>query len=58
MGPNEETTCATCAYLITDEGEPFYCAMQDLYTFVEPTDKACHEHTEARRKDKSQPISK
>lgn len=58
MGPNEETTCATCAYLITDEGEPFYCAMQDLYTVVEPTDKACHEHTEARRKDKSQPISK
>lgn len=47
MGSNEETTCATCAYLITDEGEP----MQDLYVFVEPTDKACREHTEARKKE-------
>lgn len=42
--------CATCAYLITDEGEPFYCAAQDLYTFVEPTDKACSEYTIAIKK--------
>lgn len=36
-------TCQDCAYIVTDEGEPYYCAMKDLYTFVGKDDVACSE---------------
>ena len=38
--------CGDCVYLIKDEGKPYYCAIRDLYTFCEETDKACEEWVE------------
>lgn len=26
-------TCGDCLFLVKDEGEPYYCAVRDLYTF-------------------------
>lgn len=42
--------CGNCAYFITDEGEPYYCAIKDLYTFCKPSDKACWEFTLSKEK--------
>ncbi len=39
--PLEPKTCGSCAYCITEEGAPFYCAVQELYTFVKLNDNAC-----------------
>ncbi len=36
--------CGSCAYCITEEGDPYYCAMQDLYTFVKVSDDACRDY--------------
>ena len=44
-------TCGSCAYCITEEGEPFYCAMQDLYTFVKLSDKACPDYILTKKAD-------
>lgn len=33
--------CGSCAYLVTEEGEPYYCAIKDLYTEARADDKAC-----------------
>ena len=35
--------CGNCLWLVKDEGKPYYCAIKDLYTLREPTDKACEE---------------
>jgi len=37
-------TCATCRWLITSEGEPYYCLMYDLYTTRSLSDPACSDH--------------
>lgn len=37
-------TCATCRWLITSEGEPYYCALRDLYTLRKPSSPACPDH--------------
>lgn len=51
-------TCCSCAYCITEEGEPYYCAMQDLYTFVKLNDAACPDFVSKERGDlKCQPHS-
>lgn len=42
--------CGNCAYLVTKEGEPYYCAIKDLYTFRKPGDKACREFTLSKKK--------
>ena len=34
-------TCVNCIYCVTDDGEPYYCAIKDLYTFVETGQTAC-----------------
>lgn len=56
--PQKPKTCGSCAYCITEEGEPFYCAMQDLYTFVKLNDAACLDFVSKERGDlKCQPHS-
>ena len=35
--------CGNCAFLITEDGEPYYCAIRDLYTLREANEKACGE---------------
>lgn len=40
---NKVKTCGNCVFLVMDEGEPFYCAIRDLYTFRASEDKACDE---------------
>ncbi len=35
--------CGDCVFLITEDGEPYYCAIRDLYTLREASDKACGE---------------
>ena len=37
-------SCATCAYLITSDGMPYYCAARDLYYFRKPSDTACEDY--------------
>lgn len=41
-----ECNCGNCVYLIKDDGEPYYCAIQDLYTFRKAEDTACQEWSE------------
>lgn len=36
--------CGHCAYLVSNEGEPYYCSMKDLYTFVGIDDVACPDY--------------
>ena len=38
-----DNKCGDCAFLITEDGEPYYCAIRDLYTLREASDKACGE---------------
>lgn len=33
--------CGECLFFIEDEGEPFYCAILDLYTVREKDDPGC-----------------
>ena len=33
--------CGDCIFLVEDEGEPFYCAILDLYTVREKNDPGC-----------------
>ena len=40
---NTAKTCADCAHLISEDGQPIYCAMRDLYTFVDLDDPACED---------------
>lgn len=47
--PQKPKTCGSCDYCITEEGEPFYCAMQDLYTFVKLSDKACPDYIPTKK---------
>lgn len=42
----QEHTCGECASLIREDGEPYYCAIRDLYTLREDTDLACDDWTE------------
>ena len=42
--------CGSCAYLITEEGEPYYCAIKDPYTFVKADDNVCWEFTLPKEK--------
>lgn len=42
--------CGNCAYLVTEEGEPYYCAIKDLYAFRKPSDNACWEFTLPKEK--------
>ena len=40
----QETTsrrCSDCLYCVKDEGEPYYCAIRDLFYFVDADDEAC-----------------
>ena len=35
-------TCGNCVFMLDDkDGSAPYCAIKDLYTDVQPTDKAC-----------------
>lgn len=43
--------CSSCVYLVTQEGEPYYCTIKDLYTFRKPSDKACWEFTLPKEKE-------
>ena len=47
--PQKPKTCGSCVYCITEEGEPYYCAMQDLYTFVKVSDDACRDYTPMKK---------
>ena len=38
-----EPKCGNCVYLVTEEGEPYYCAIRDLYTFRDMDDEACED---------------
>lgn len=33
--------CGACIYCVKDDGEPYYCAIRDLYYFVNENDKPC-----------------
>ena len=35
--------CGDCAFLITEDDEPYYCAIRDLYTLRNASDIACGE---------------
>lgn len=37
---NRHNRCGDCSCFITEEGEPYYCAAKDLYTFVKADDRA------------------
>jgi len=39
--------CGNCNWLVTADGEPYYCALRDLYTFRDKQDEACEEFLEA-----------
>lgn len=39
-----ESKCGKCVYLIKEDGEPYYCAIKDLYTFRKEEDNACDEY--------------
>ena len=42
------TTCGTCAWMMDDgDGSSPYCAIQDLYSDVDPDDRACGDWTAA-----------
>ena len=46
--------CGNCIFFIEDEGEPFYCAIRDLYTIREKDDPGCEEwrqNNDERRQD-------
>ena len=45
--------CGDCAYLITSDGEPYYCAMRDLYYFCEADDVACEDFVRSDSNDSS-----
>lgn len=36
-----DNKCGDCAFLITEDGEPYYCAIRDLYTCRKVDDAAC-----------------
>ena len=38
--------CGNCQWLVTADGEPYYCALRDLYTFRDVQDNACSEYVE------------
>ncbi len=38
-----DNKCGDCTFLITEDGEPYYCAIRDLYTLRNVSDKACGE---------------
>jgi hypothetical protein len=40
---NADNKCGDCAFLITEDGEPYYCAIRDLYTLREASNEACGE---------------
>ena len=43
-----EKTCGNCVYMLyDDDGSMPYCAIQDLYTDVDPKDRACESWTAA-----------
>ena len=33
--------CSDCLYCVKDEGEPYYCAIRDLFYFVDADSEAC-----------------
>ena len=39
--------CGNCQWLVTADGEPYYCAIKDLYTFRDKQDEACEDFLEA-----------
>lgn len=43
--------CDNCVYCIKDEGEPYYCAIQDLFTWVKATDEACEDAVVMKNKE-------
>lgn len=47
--PQKPKMCGSCAYCITEEGKPYYCAMQNLYTFVRLSDNACPDYTPTKK---------
>lgn len=38
-----EQTCGDCIYCVKSEGKPYYCAIKDLYHFVDANKMACEE---------------
>ena len=41
-------TCGNCQYILyDDDGSAPYCAIQDLYSDVDPDDRACGDWTAA-----------
>lgn len=39
----DKNTCGNCCFCIKEEGEPYFCALRDLYYLVRAEDKACEE---------------
>ena len=33
--------CGNCSFLVRTDGEPYYCAVRDLYSFRKENDRAC-----------------
>ena len=40
---NNKKTCGECLWLHTTDGTPYYCLIQDLYTFRTKSSVACSE---------------
>ena len=39
--------CGNCQWLVTADGEPYYCAIKDLYTIKDKQDEGCEDFLEA-----------
>lgn len=47
--------CGNCVYMLDDgDGSKPYCAIQDLYTDVDPTDRACDAWVASGKVDQKQ----
>lgn len=49
---DNKKTCGECLWLHTTDGTPYYCLIQDLYTFRTKSSVACSEWEEINSKDK------
>ena len=51
-------TCGNCVFMLDDkDGSNPYCAIKDLYTDVQPTDKACEAWTVTVNKEQLQELT-
>ena len=50
----KDRKCGNCLFLVDDEGEPFYCAILDLYTVREKDDPGCEDWVDCNIVERNQ----